>query len=88
MGRRPFYGYPQSAGYGAYGQGYPGNYGMPYGQPGYGMPYDPWGAAQFTPEQELQMLQGQAEIVEDELDGIKKRIGELEKGASDAKNSS
>ena len=34
MGRRPLYGYPYSAGYGAYG-----GYGMPYGQSGYGMPY-------------------------------------------------
>ena len=48
--------------------------------PGYPTPYDPWGAAQITPEQELDMLKGQAEILEDELDGIKKRISELEGG--------
>ena len=57
--------------------------------PGFATPYDPWGVAQFPPEQELQMLQGQAEILEDELDGIKKRIGELEKkGEPDGKDSS
>jgi len=66
----------------------------PYGRgggfpmPGYATPYDPWGAARITPEQELQMLLGQAEILEDELDGIKCRIEELEKGRkSDAKDS-
>jgi hypothetical protein len=48
--------------------------------PGFATHYDPWGVGEFSPEQELQMLQGQAEILEDELDGIKKRIGELEKG--------
>ncbi len=75
MRRRPL-GYPYSAGYGAYG-----GYGMPYPQAGYGMPYEPLGAAGFSPKQELQMLQGQAEVMEDELDGIKKRIGELEKSS-------
>lgn len=48
--------------------------------PGLGPPLDPWGVAQLTPEQELEMLKGQAEIVEDELDGIKNRIKELEGG--------
>jgi hypothetical protein len=46
--------------------------------PGFATPYDPWGAAQVTPEQELNMLKGQAEILEDQLDGIKARIKELE----------
>lgn len=46
--------------------------------PGFPTPYDPYGAAQIKPEQELDMLKGQAEMLEDELDGIKKRIKELE----------
>jgi len=48
--------------------------------PGFATPYDPWGAAQITPEQELDILKGQAEMLEDELDGIKARIKELEGG--------
>lgn len=48
--------------------------------PGLPTPYDPWGVAQVTPEQELDMLKGQAEVLEDELDGIKKRIEDLEGG--------
>lgn len=47
---------------------------------GYPTPYDPWGAASMTPERELNILKGQAEIIEDELDGIRKRIEELEGG--------
>jgi len=46
--------------------------------PGFPTPYDPWGAAQMAPDQELQMLKGQAEILEDELEGIRARIKELE----------
>ena len=48
---------------------------------GYGFPtpYDPWAGAQITPEQELDFLKGQAEILEDELDGVNKGIKELEK---------
>lgn len=45
---------------------------------GYSTPYDPWGAAPLTPERELEILKGQAEVLEDELDGIKNRIRELE----------
>ena len=47
--------------------------------PDFPTPYDPWGGAQITPEQELDFLKGQAEILEDELDGVNKRIKELEK---------
>ena len=69
---------------------YPQGSGFP--MPGFPTPYDPWGAAQISPEQELQMLQGQAEVLEDELDGIKRRIEELEKkkkkGEIDGKDSS
>ncbi|MDI6840597.1 MAG: DUF5320 domain-containing protein [bacterium] len=48
--------------------------------PGFPTPYDPWGAVALTPEQEVDMLKSQAEILEDELDGIRKRISELEGG--------
>jgi hypothetical protein len=37
----------------------------------------------MTKEQELNALKGQAEYFEDALDGIKKRIDELQAGASD-----
>lgn len=40
--------------------------------------YDPYGAAEITPEQELDILKGQADMLEDELEGIKKQIHELE----------
>jgi hypothetical protein len=57
-----------------------------YGYPPYGAvpPYAvPYGAAApfaptVTPQQELDGLKGQAEYLEDALDGIKKRIQELE----------
>ena len=55
-----------------------------YGLPAWGgavSPY-PYGAAPFAPaltsQQELDGLKGQAEYLEDTLDGIKKRIEELE----------
>lgn len=47
-------------------------------QPGFPTPYDPWGAAELTPEQELNILKAEAEQLEDELAGIEKRIKELE----------
>ena len=75
--RRPFYGtalagWPRAA------------YGWPsYGAPGaYPTPY----AAPFVPtltrQQQLDALKGQAEYFEDALDGIRKRIEELEAQAS------
>ncbi len=45
--------------------------------PGMPTPYDPWGVAPLTPEQELQCLYTQAEWLEDELSGIEKRIQEI-----------
>jgi len=60
------------------GMGWPA-YGAP---PAYGVPY----AAPLTPaatrQQELDALKGQAEYFEDALDGIRKRIDELEKDAA------
>ena len=55
-----------------------------YGYPAFGgaMPYGAPYAAPFAPtmsaQQEVDMLKGQAEYFEDALDGIKKRIEELE----------
>jgi len=55
-----------------------------YGVPAYGGAVNPYvyGGAPFTPtvapQQELDSLKGQAEYLEDSLDGIKKRIEELE----------
>ena len=39
---------------------------------------DPWGAAILTPENELNFFKAEAELLEDELAGIEKRIKELE----------
>ena len=63
--------------------------GFGWGRAGYGMPafggaVNPYayGGAPFTstvaPQQELDSLKGQAEYLKDALDGIKKRIEELE----------
>lgn len=53
----------------------PYGYGVPYG---YGAPAGvPYGVAP-PPQQELDALQGQSEYFEDALDGIRKRIAELE----------
>jgi hypothetical protein len=52
--------------------GYPA-YGTPYGVP----PAAPFAAA-MTSEQEAKILKGQAEYLEDALDGIRKRLDELE----------
>lgn len=55
-----------------------------YGLPAYGGAVNPYayGGAPFTPtvapQQELDSLKGQSEYLEDALDGIKKRIEELE----------
>ena len=51
------------------GQGFP--------MPGFPTPYDPWGAAQLAPEQELEILKTQAQELENELEVIEKRIQEL-----------
>jgi hypothetical protein len=47
-------------------------------RPGFATPYDPWGAAELTPEEELYFLKAEAEQLEDELTGIEERIKELE----------
>ena len=45
--------------------------------PGYAPQLAPFGAV-MTEQQEIDLLKGQAEYFEDALEGIKKRIGELE----------
>jgi len=52
---------------------------MPDSPPlGFPTPYDPWGTTELTPEKELNFLKSEAELLEDELFGIEKRIKELE----------
>lgn len=46
--------------------------------PGFPTPYDPWGAAELTPEEELNFLNAEAEQLEDELSAIEERIKTLE----------
>ena len=71
----------QRAAYGqpAYGVA-PQQYGVPFGgYPAYaGAPYAAPVAPAITPQQEIDGLKGQAEYFEDALDGIKKRIEELQ----------
>lgn len=52
--------------------------GPDYAPPGFPTPYDPWGAAELTTEEELNFLKAEAEQLEDMLFGIEKRIKELE----------
>jgi len=83
-GGRGFGGY-MGAAYGAPAYGY----GVPYGTPavpyGAGAPAVPYGAPTGVPygaapssQQELDALKGQSEYFEDALEGIKKRIADLE----------
>jgi hypothetical protein len=58
--------------------GYPAFGGVPPAGP-YGAPYPPT----MTREQEIETLKGQAEYLEDALDGVKKRIEELEAKAGE-----
>ena len=45
---------------------------------GFPTPYDPWGAVQLTPEEELKFLNAEAEQLEDELSAIEERIKKLQ----------
>ena len=60
------------------GYGYPVAGGMPYGAP-YAAPFAPT----MSGQKELDQLKGQAEYFEDALDGIKKRIEEMEAEGKD-----
>ena len=91
IGGRGYFGFGRGRGMGrgrGFGRGRAG-----YGFPVYGAAMDPYayggavnpyayGSAPFTPtfapQQELDGLKGQAEYLEDALDGIKKRIEEIE----------
>ena len=53
--------------------------GRGFWRPGFVAPYDPWGAAELTPEQELDFLKAEAQQVRDELTAIEERIQELER---------
>ena len=70
---------------GAYGAPYAAPYAAPiaapqaYGAP-YGVPY-----AQPTVQQETDALKGQAEYLEDALDGIRKRLAEIEAAQAEKK---
>ena len=46
--------------------------------PGFPTPYDPWGAVELTPEQELNLLKAEAGQLKEDLASIEKRIEELE----------
>ena len=46
--------------------------------PGFRTPYDPWGAAEITPEKERDILKSESKILKDEIAQIEKRIKELE----------
>ena len=67
-----------------YATGLPGWARVGYGWPAWGGAVNPYGYAAAAPvpgltaQQELDGLKGQAEYLEDSLDGIKKRIEELE----------
>ena len=55
------------------------------GYPGFPTPFDPWGVVQISPEEELNFLKGQSEVLEDELDGVNQRIKGLEKELKEKK---
>ena len=50
----------------------------PFSIPGFRTPYDPWGAAVISPEEELNMLRYEAESLDEQLEIIEQRIRELE----------
>ena len=47
--------------------------------PGFPSPYDPWGAAELSPEQELEFLKAEAQLIRNEMSAVEQRIQELEK---------
>ena len=94
VGGRGYWGWGRGFGGGGFGRGRGFGWGRAgYGFPAYGSAVNPYvyggtvnpyayGSVPFTPtiapQQELDGLKGQAEYLEDALDGIKKRIEELE----------
>jgi len=79
-GRRNWFNATGLTGWQRAAQGYPayGAAGMPYNMPYSPAPNTPY-AAGFSKEEEINALKGQAEYFEDSLEGIKKRMAELEK---------
>ena len=77
-GRRNWFYGTGLAGWQRAGTGYPAFGGVPYSTP-FAAPMAP----AMTREHEAEMLKGQAEYFEDALDGIKKRIVELEERAKE-----
>lgn len=56
-----------------------------FGSPRGAAPAGRWGAWQISREEELEYLKGQADMLKDELDAIRGRIGQIEaEGASDS----
>lgn len=55
---------------------YPPEPGFP--MPGFPTPYDPWGAAALTPEQELDLLRGEARALREELASLDSQISDME----------
>jgi hypothetical protein len=89
VGGRGYWGRGRGGGWGRrnwyYATGLPGWARAGYGFPAYGGAVNPYaygGAVPFTQgltaQQELDGLKGQAEYLEDALDGVKKRIEEIE----------
>ena len=57
----------------------PYGYGMPYAQPGRDVPPGHWRPDEHPgPQQEADALKGQVEYLEDTLEGIRKRLAELD----------
>lgn len=88
---RGFYGWGRGGGgrghrHWFYATGLPGWQRAAYGYPGFGTPFGASYAAPFAPsmtsEQEVEVLKGQAEYLEDTLDGIRRRLDELEAKAA------
>ena len=49
--------------------------------PGFPTPYDPWGAAVLTPEQELSLLKEEARQIREALDSLEERLKTSDKEA-------
>ena len=92
VGGRGYWGWGRGGGWGRrnwyYATGLPGWARAGYGLPAWGGAVNPYayGGTPFAPglsaPQEIDALKGQAEYLEDSLDGIKKRIEELESQTS------
>jgi hypothetical protein len=92
VGGRGYWGWGRGGGRGRrnwfYATGLPGWVRAGYGVPAWGSAVNPnaYGGMPFAPglsaQQEIDVLKGQAEYLEDSLDGIKKRIEELESQTS------